>query len=131
MILIIQVKSIVVEVVAPAIAMPRCSDTCQVARRRLRRVKCKSIESSFAPPRTSRFCVILVTLVLQGLTLPLLIRWLKVVDDVSIEREEMEGRLRTAQVAMARLEEITAQDSVLAEEMVEWLRTQYETASAT
>ncbi len=72
------------------------------------------------------FCVILVTLVLQGLTLPLLLRWLKVVDDVSIEREEMEGRLRTAQAAMAHLEEITAQNSVLAEEMVEWLRTQYE-----
>ena len=73
------------------------------------------------------FCTILVTLVLQGLTLPLLIRWLKVGDgdDVSFEREEMEGRLRTAQAAMARLEEIAAQDNVLAAEMVEWLRTQY------
>ena len=72
------------------------------------------------------FCVILVTLVLQGLTLPLLIRWLKVVDDTDIEREEMEGRLRAAQAAMARIEEITAQNSSLAEaEMVQWLQAQY------
>ena len=72
------------------------------------------------------FCVILVTLVLQGLTLPPLTRWLKIVKDVGIEREEMEGRLRAAEAAMARIEELTAQDSVLAEaEMVQWLRTQY------
>lgn len=71
------------------------------------------------------FCVILVTLVLQGLTLPLLIRWLKVVDDDGTEREEMEGRLRAAQAAMARIEEITVQDNVLSAEMVEWVRTQY------
>lgn len=72
------------------------------------------------------FSVILVTLVLQGLTLPLLIRWLKVVDDTDIEREEMEGRLRAAQAAMARIEEITAQDSSFAEaEMVQWLQAQY------
>ena len=72
------------------------------------------------------FSVILVTLVLQGLTLPLLIRWLKVTGDVGTEREEMEARLRAAQAAMARIEELTAQDNVLAEsEMVLWLRTQY------
>lgn len=73
------------------------------------------------------FCVILVTLVLQGLSLPILIRWLKVVDDVGTEREEMEARLRAAQAAMSRIEEITAQDNVLgAAQMVQWLRTQYE-----
>ena len=72
------------------------------------------------------FSVILVTLVLQGLTLPILVRWLKIVEDVGIEREEMEGRLRAAEAAMERIQEFTAQDSVLAEvEMVEWLRTQY------
>lgn len=72
------------------------------------------------------FCVILVTLVLQGLTLPLLTRWLKVVDDSDIEREEMEGRLRAAQAAVARIEEITAQDSELANtEMVKWLLSKY------
>lgn len=56
------------------------------------------------------FCVILVTLVLQGLTLPILIRWLKVVGDGGTEREEMEGRLRAAEAAMARIEELAAQD---------------------
>ncbi len=72
------------------------------------------------------FSVILVTLVLQGLTLPLLIRWLKVTGDVGTEREEMEARLRAAEAAMARIEELTAQDNVLAEsEMVIWLQTQY------
>lgn len=72
------------------------------------------------------FCVILVTLVLQGLTLPMLIRWLKIVDDFSIQREEMEGRLRAAEAAMVRLDELTAPDNLLAApEMVEWLRTQY------
>lgn len=72
------------------------------------------------------FCVILVTLVLQGLTLPILIRWLKVVGDDGTEREEMEGRLRAAEAAMARIEELAAQDDVPAEaEMVQWLRTQY------
>ena len=72
------------------------------------------------------FSVILVTLVLQGLTLPLLIRWLKVTGDVGTEREEMEARLRAAEAAMARIEELTDQDNVLAEsEMVLWLRTQY------
>ncbi len=73
------------------------------------------------------FCVILITLVLQGLTLPLLIRWLKVTEDVDTERKEMEARLQAAQAAIARIEELTAQDNVLAQlEMVEWLRTQYQ-----
>jgi CPA1 family monovalent cation:H+ antiporter len=73
------------------------------------------------------FCVILVTLVLQGLTLPVLIRWLKIVEDDGSEREEMEGRLRAAEAAMARIEELAAQDDVPAEaEMIQWLRTQYQ-----
>jgi CPA1 family monovalent cation:H+ antiporter len=72
------------------------------------------------------FCVILVTLVLQGLTLPTLIRKLKIVNDVGTEREEMEGRLRAAEAAMTRLDELSVQDNVLVEaEMVQWLRTQY------
>ena len=72
------------------------------------------------------FCVILVTLVFQGLTLPTLIRWFKIVGDVGTEREEMEGRLRAAEAAMARLEELATQNDALAEaEMVQWLRTQY------
>ncbi|MBW4471471.1 MAG: Na+/H+ antiporter [Stenomitos rutilans HA7619-LM2] len=73
------------------------------------------------------FCVILVTLVFQGLTLPLLIRWLKIADDGNTEREEMEARLKAAEAAMARLEELIAEDSALADaEMVQWLRRKYE-----
>lgn len=72
------------------------------------------------------FCVILVTLVLQGLTLPLLIRWLKIVDDSNIEREEMEGRLRAAEAALDRLDELLAQGcSQTDAEMIQWLRTLY------
>ncbi|MBR8840709.1 MAG: Na+/H+ antiporter [Stigonema ocellatum SAG 48.90 = DSM 106950] len=72
------------------------------------------------------FCVILVTLVVQGFTLPLLIRWLKIKEDVGTEREEMEARLRAAQAALERIKELTTQDNLLGEsEMVEWLRTQY------
>ncbi len=73
------------------------------------------------------FTVILVTLVLQGLILPLLIRWLKFPEDLSSEREEMQARLQAAQAAMARIEELTAADNALASlEMVKWLQTQYE-----
>lgn len=73
------------------------------------------------------FCVILVTLVLQGLTLPLLIRRLKVVDDGNTEREEMEARLKAAEAAMERLEELVAENSALKEStMVQWLRAEYE-----
>jgi CPA1 family monovalent cation:H+ antiporter len=73
------------------------------------------------------FCVILITLVVQGLTLPLLIRWLQVIDDSSSEREEMEARLRAAEAAMARLDELIADNTALKESvMVQRLRTQYE-----
>ena len=53
------------------------------------------------------FGAILVTLVLQGLTLPALIGWLKIGEDDGIEREEMEGRLRAAEAALDRLDELT------------------------
>jgi len=73
------------------------------------------------------FCVILVTLVLQGLTLPLLIRWLKIVDDDNIEREEMEGRLRAAEAALDRLDELVTKGCGQTEaELIQWLRTQYD-----
>jgi Na+/H+ antiporter len=42
------------------------------------------------------FCVILFTLVLQGLTLPLVIRWLKVETQENKEEERLEIRLRMA-----------------------------------
>ncbi len=52
------------------------------------------------------FVVILVTLVLQGLSLPFLIRALNVVDNGETENEEREARLKANQAALARLEEL-------------------------
>jgi hypothetical protein len=53
------------------------------------------------------FCVILITLVMQGLSLPLLIRRLGLAgDEGEEEREETEARLRAAEAALARLGEL-------------------------
>jgi CPA1 family monovalent cation:H+ antiporter len=52
------------------------------------------------------FSVILATLVAQGLTLPPLIRWLKVTDDHSHEREERHARLQANYAALTRLNEL-------------------------
>ncbi|HVY71250.1 MAG TPA: Na+/H+ antiporter, partial [Verrucomicrobiae bacterium] len=54
------------------------------------------------------FSVILATLVVQGFTLPPLIRWLGVVDDGEHEREERKARLKANQAALARLSELEA-----------------------
>jgi Na+/H+ antiporter len=56
------------------------------------------------------FSVILVTLVLQGLTLPALIRRLGVKDDGSAEREENEARLRATEAGLNRLEALAAEE---------------------
>lgn len=52
------------------------------------------------------FCVILVTLVLQGLTLAPLIRMLHLEEDRGLEQEEMLARERAAAAALARLDEL-------------------------
>jgi monovalent cation/hydrogen antiporter len=52
------------------------------------------------------FAVILATLVLQGLSLPTLIRVLRVSDDGSADREDAKARIRAAEAALARLEEL-------------------------
>ena len=52
------------------------------------------------------FVVILVTLVLQGLSLPPLIRWLGIKDDGKGEREERAARLKANEAALAKLNEI-------------------------
>ncbi len=70
------------------------------------------------------FCVIFGTLVLQGLSLSPLIRWLKVVDDRVSEKEERSARLKANEAAMARLEEMRS-SSHLRPEIVEHLRTEY------
>jgi CPA1 family monovalent cation:H+ antiporter len=55
------------------------------------------------------FGVILATLVLQGLTLPWLIRRLGVHRDDSEAQEELRGRLRATDAALARLEELAVE----------------------
>ena len=58
------------------------------------------------------FCVILATLVVQGLSLPALIRALGLEDDGSQEREEITGRIEVAQAALARIEELVEEEWV-------------------
>ena len=58
------------------------------------------------------FCVILVTLVLQGLTLPAVIRALGVEDDGGAEREEIKARKHAARAAIARIDELAAEEWV-------------------
>jgi Na+/H+ antiporter len=56
------------------------------------------------------FGVIFTTLVVQGLTLPALIRRLGVHDDGGEEREEVQARLGAADAALARLEELAGEE---------------------
>ena len=71
------------------------------------------------------FVVIFVTLVLQGLSLPPLIRWLGIKDDGTREREEREARLKANQAALIRLTEIAESDPTKADAM-QRLRVEYE-----
>ncbi len=70
------------------------------------------------------FCVILATLVGQGLSLPLLIRALGLKDDGSTEREEVRARIEAAEAALNRLGELEAEDWVR-EDTVERVRGLY------
>ena len=58
------------------------------------------------------FAVILVTLVGQGLTLPLVIRALGLEDDGLEDREDAKARIHAAEAALARLEELADEDWV-------------------
>jgi len=71
------------------------------------------------------FGVILATLVVQGLSLPLLIRGLGLQDDGASEREETQARLNAAQAALARLDELASQNEV-SQESAQHLRKHYE-----
>ena len=71
------------------------------------------------------FCVIFGTLVLQGLTLSPLVRWLKVVDDHVTDKEERLARLRANEAALARVE-ATAKINHARPEVVERLRSEYQ-----
>jgi CPA1 family monovalent cation:H+ antiporter len=58
------------------------------------------------------FAVIVATLVLQGLTLPALIRVLRVTDDGGAAREDAKARIKAAEAALARLEELVEEGEV-------------------
>jgi CPA1 family monovalent cation:H+ antiporter len=71
------------------------------------------------------FSVILATLLIQGLTLPPLIKWLGVDDyDEDLENEEIAARLRASEAAMERIDELVDEEWVL-EDTVERMRGVY------
>ena len=70
------------------------------------------------------FCVILATLLVQGLSLPFLIRRLRLQDDGSAEFEESKARLKVARAALARLDEL-ANESWVQADHIDDLRTHY------
>ncbi len=71
------------------------------------------------------FVVILATLVIQGLSLPLVIRWLGIKGDHEIEREEHLARLKANQAALGRLLELEAKGRD-GEEVFKRVRVEYE-----
>jgi CPA1 family monovalent cation:H+ antiporter len=71
------------------------------------------------------FCVILVTLVGQGLTLPGAIRLLGLEVDLGAEREASKARIKAARAAIARLEEL-AHEGWVREDTLERTRGMYE-----
>jgi len=58
------------------------------------------------------FCVILGTLVVQGLSLPAIIRALRIEPDHLDEKEDTKARIHAAEAALARLEELMDEDWV-------------------
>ncbi len=71
------------------------------------------------------FAVVLATLVVQGLSLPLVIRWLRLeADDGDAADEEARARLRAAEAALARLDELVDEKWVL-EDTAERVRAGY------
>ena len=58
------------------------------------------------------FTVILATLVVQGLTLPFVIRGLGLEDDGIEDREDAKARIHAAEAALSRLEELVGEDWV-------------------
>ena len=71
------------------------------------------------------FCTILATLVLQGLTLPLVIHLLGLKDDGGAAKEDSKARIHASEAALARLEELANEDWARPE-TVERMRRAYE-----
>jgi len=57
------------------------------------------------------FVVILATLVVQGLSLPMLIRWLGIKEDRVAEQEERKARLKANQSALARIQQLVSSEN--------------------
>ncbi len=72
------------------------------------------------------FCVIIVTLVLQGLSLIPLIRWLRPERDTSLEQEHAQAHITAAHAALERLGELATDDDDVPEEYLNRLRSHYE-----
>jgi CPA1 family monovalent cation:H+ antiporter len=72
------------------------------------------------------FAVIFGTLVLQGLSLAPIIRWLGVVDDRVWEKEERRARLEANQAALARLRELAGGPGSLEKSALHRLIAEYE-----
>jgi Na+/H+ antiporter len=70
------------------------------------------------------FCVIFATLVLQGLSLGPIIRWLRLKGDDLAEREEVVAHLKLSQAGSARLEDL-AREGGIPERMLEVFRNDY------
>jgi monovalent cation/hydrogen antiporter len=86
-------------------------------------------DGSFFPARDLilflTFIVILATLVVQGLTLPFLIRRLRIKDDGSMEKEERAARLKANRDALDRLNK-TAEHDPAKVDALQRLRIEYE-----
>jgi Na+/H+ antiporter len=67
------------------------------------------------------FCVILGTLVLQGLTMPAVVKLLGIEEEGRAEKEELKARIYAAEAALGRLEELSDEDWVR-EDTLERLR---------
>jgi monovalent cation/hydrogen antiporter len=70
------------------------------------------------------FCVVLGTLVIQGLSLPLVIRALGLEEDDEADNEEALARIRSAEAALERLQELEQEEWVL-DDTAARLRGQY------
>ena len=71
------------------------------------------------------YAVIVFTIVVQGLTLPVLIRRLGLEEDDSERQEELIARLAAAEAALERLEELTGEDWTV-EDTIDRVRGMYE-----
>jgi CPA1 family monovalent cation:H+ antiporter len=71
------------------------------------------------------FCVVLATLVLQGLSMPLVIRGLGLEDDGLAVKEEAKARIHAADAAIARLDQLV-EDGTIRADTAERLRGAYQ-----